>query len=175
MTLPGRPCDDAGMLQDALLEYFTGEKHAGIMVLIVGALALIGALLFFQPRWELRPFAVALGLLGLLELGVGVGLLLRTGPQVERLSAQLAHDPALLRADEAARMARVQRNFTALQYTWTALLVVVLAVALTQKGRPALWSASLGLLLHASFFLAFDLVAERRGAVYLDALTRGGD
>jgi hypothetical protein len=29
---------------------------------------------------------------------------------------------------------------------------------------------ALGLLIHAALLLAFDLIAERRGAVYLDAI-----
>lgn len=158
-------------MRDAILEYFAGEKSAGMLAAVVGAVALAAAVALFQPRWELRPLAIALGVMGLLELAVGVGLVIRTGPQVERLLALLGSEPARMQAEEAARMTRVQANFTLLQYLWVGLIALTAVAAATQKGRPALWGASLGVLLHASFLLVFDVVAERRGAVYLRALT----
>jgi hypothetical protein len=42
-----------------------------------------------------------------------------------------------------------------------------------QKGRFAVAGVALGLLVHLAVLLAFDLVAERRGAVYLTALRSG--
>lgn len=160
-------------MRDVILEYFAGERNAGLLVALIGALALVAAIVLFQPRWELRPLAIALGALGLLELTVGLGLVLRTGPQVEQLLALLGSDPARLHADESTRMTRVQANFTILQYAWVALIALATLAACTQKGRPVVWSASLGVLVHAAFFLAFDQIAERRGAVYLKALTDG--
>jgi hypothetical protein len=55
-----------------------------------------------------------------------------------------------------------------------AVIVVAAAVALTQKHRVWLSGIALGLLIHAALLLAFDLVAERRGAVYLEALRNAG-
>lgn len=160
-------------MQDVLLEYFTGEKFAGVVVAIAGAIGLVAAALLFAPRWELRPFAVVLAIMGLLELTVGLGLWLRTGPQVDQLLALHASDPARMIADETARMTRVQANFVRLEIVWVVLFVACAAVAFTQRGRPVLWSAALGVLLHAAFLFVFDSIAERRGAVYLAALTRG--
>lgn len=167
----GPPICDDDRVQNAVLEYFAGEKGAGLLVALVGALALAAAVVLFQPRWELRPLAIVLGVMGLLELGVGLGLVVRTGPQVERLTALLGADAPRFLAEESARMARVQATFTVLAYTWSALILLSVGAAFTQKGRPAIWSASLGVLLHAAFFLVFDQVAERRGAAYLRALT----
>ncbi|MGZ3442839.1 MAG: hypothetical protein ACXVDD_25135, partial [Polyangia bacterium] len=69
-------------MRDALLLYFAGEKQAGLLAALVGAVALAAALLLWSPRWGLRPFALALGIIGLVELAIGVGLHLKTGPQV---------------------------------------------------------------------------------------------
>jgi len=159
-------------MHDALLEYFTGEKYAGLLVACLGLLGLLVAGFLFQPRYELRPFAVVLALMGLLELTVGVGLWFKSGPQVDQLLALHTSDPARMFADEGARMTRVQANFVRLEIVWLVLIAVTAVIALTQRGRPVLWSASLGLLLHASFLFVFDSIAERRGAVYLNALTR---
>ena len=159
-------------MQDQLLAYFAGERQAGMLAALLGALALTAAVVLFQPRWELRSLAVTLGLMGLLELAVGVGLIVRTGPQVAQLLSQLGADAAAFYAGESERMARVQRNFVVLEYIWTAALATATILALTQKGRPTLWGVALGLVLHTSFFLVFDVIAERRGATYLEALTR---
>lgn len=161
-------------MHDAILEYFTGEKYAGLLVACVGLLGLIAAALLFQPRHELRPFAGVLAVMGLLELGVGLGLWFKTGPQVDQLLALHASDPARVLAEEGARMARVQANFVRLEVVWLALIAVAAVIGLTQRGRPVLWCASLGFFLHASFLFVFDSIAERRGAVYLHALTRAG-
>jgi hypothetical protein len=161
-------------MRDALLLYFAGEKHAGLLAALVGAVALAAALMLWSPRWGLRPFAVALGIIGLVELAIGVGLYLKTGPQVERLVAQLEREPARLYADEGARMAKVQRNFVYLEYGWIVLVVGAAVTAVAAKERHGLSSVALALALQGSFFLAFDLVAERRGAVYLAALRSPG-
>jgi hypothetical protein len=154
-------------MREALLTYFEGEKLAGLLAAAVGLVSLAAAAVFFQPRWDLRPFAVVLGVVGLVELAVGLGLWVRTGPQVERLLAQLVTDANRFYTEEGARMVKVQKNFITLERVWIGLLGVSTFVALTQKSRPVPFGVALGLMLHAAFFLAFDLVAERRGAEYL--------
>ena len=68
-------------------------------------------------------------------------------------------------------MIRVQRNFVVIQYVEVAVIVLAAIIALAQKSRFRLSCIALALLLHAAFLLAFDLVAERRGAIYLAAIT----
>lgn len=154
-------------MREAILVYFQGEKNGGLLAAAVGLASLAAAAVFFQPRWDLRPFAVVLALVGLLEIGVGLGLWVRTGPQVDRLLEQLATNANQFYTEEGARMLRVQKNFITLERVWLGLLGVSALVAVTQKTRPVPFGVALGLLLHASFFLAFDLVAERRGGEYL--------
>jgi hypothetical protein len=160
-------------MQDAILVYFAGEKHAAAAVALAGLAALVAAVVLLHPRWDLRGLAVVTFVFALLELSVGVGLLQRTGPQVDALLTRLADDPAGMLADEGARMARVQAMFVRLEIFWLTLIAGGAAIALTQRGRPILWSAALGFLLHAAFLFVFDAIAERRGAIYLSALTRG--
>ena len=64
----------------------------------------------------------------------------------------------------------MQRNFVVIEYVELALIILCALVATTQKGRPALTGVALGLLVSSAVLLAFDLVAERRGATYLAAL-----
>lgn len=152
------------------MTYFNGEKHAGLLLIVVGAIGIAAAVLFFQPRWVLRSLGITMGFLALAEIALGAGLYLRTDPQVNGLVAQLATEPARFELEERARMTRVQRNFVVIEYVELAVILVCAVVAITQKHRPGLMGVALGLLVNGAFLLAFDLVAERRGAVYLAAI-----
>ena len=160
-------------MHGAMTVYFDGEKYAGLLLACVAAAALLAALVIFRARLDLRSFAVTLAALALAQIALGVGLYLRTGPQVDRLVEQLDSDASALRAAEGARMARVQRNFVIVEYVEVALIVICAFVSLTQKHRPVLTGIALGLLINAAFLLAFDVIAERRGAAYLAAIDQG--
>jgi hypothetical protein len=157
-------------MHNALTIYFDGEKNAGLCIAGIGLVGLAAAALFFQARWNIRSFAITLGVLSLVEIAIGVGLYLKTGPQVAGLVARLASDAPALYADEAARMVKVQRNFVYLEYAWIALIAICAVAAVALKARFRLTGVALGLLVSFSVILAFDLIAERRGAVYLEAL-----
>jgi hypothetical protein len=164
-------------MEEALVNYFEGEKHGALLIAGVGVVAVALAVVLLQPRWELRSLAVTLGLVAFGEIALGVGLYLRTGPQVSALLAQLGTEAARFLSDEGARMARVQRNFVVVQYVEMAVIVVAAVGAFALKNRFWIAGISLALLCHGAFLLAFDLVAERRGAAYqaaLDGRTGGG-
>ena len=74
-------------------------------------------------------------------------------------------------SDETARMTRVQRNFVVIEYIEVAIIVMAAFMAVTQKSRPGVVGIALDLLCNAALLLAFDLVADRRGASYLTAMT----
>lgn len=162
-------------MKDAILTYFEGEKGGGLAAAAMGLFSLVaaGALStrFATPGGaELRPFTIALGVLGLLELAIGVGLYAKTGPQVAALLERLETEPAAFYASEGARMAKVQKAFVTLEIVWCVLISAGAIVAVTQKLRPLPSGIAIAVVLTAAFFLAFDLVAERRGALYYTAL-----
>ena len=104
---------------------------------------------------------------------MGVGLYLRTGPQVTRLEEQLQSAPSEFFEGEAARMPRVQRNFIVIKYVELVVIIVAAIVAISSKSRPGVAGVALGLLISASVLLAFDWFAERRGEEYVTALDAG--
>jgi len=157
-------------MHDALTVYFDGEKYAGLLLAGVAAVGLLAAVSIFRARMDLRSFAVTLAVLALAQIALGVGLYLRTGPQVSGLVEQFNADPAAFRSAEGTRMARVQRNFVIIEYVEAAIIVVCVFVAVTQKHRPVLAGVGLGLLIHGAVLLAFDVIAERRGSAYLAAI-----
>ena len=157
-------------MKDAVTAYFDGEQHAAVLLAGVGLAILAVAVVLSQGRWALRPLAATLAVVALAEIALGAGLYVRTGPQVSGLLAQIGADAARFLAEEGARLTRVQRNFVLVQRVELAVVVVSAAVAATQKHRFAVAGVALALLCHAAFLLAFDVVAERRGAVYQAAL-----
>lgn len=161
-------------MHDVLLTYFNGEKNGGLLLIGIGVVGVAAAVLF-QARWGLRSFAVTLGVFALAEIALGLGLYLRTGPQVASLLRLLDTDVARFFSEEGARMVRVQRNFVVVQYAELAVIAIAAITAVAQKNRLWLSGIALGLLLHAAFLLAFDIVAERRGAAYLAAIEAQGD
>ncbi|GEM_PF-2181687 len=157
-------------MQGALFDYFQGEKQAGLLLAGLGVIGVVAAAIFYPSRWDIRSFAITLGVLGLVQLAIGVGLYLKTGPQVEGLVAQLDNDAVRFYADEGVRMIKVQRNFVMLEIAWVILIVVTAVTAVVMKQRFPVTGVALGLLIAFSVILGFDLIAERRGAAYLEAI-----
>jgi hypothetical protein len=157
-------------MQDAMTLYFNGEKSAGLLLAGAAAAVLLLAVIIVRSTADLRSFAVTLAVVALAEIALGVGLYLRTGPQVSGLSRQLASDEGAFVESESARMARVQRNFVFIEYAELAIIVVAALVAVTYKPRTTVAGIALGMLIHASILLAFDVIAERRGSVYVSSL-----
>jgi hypothetical protein len=157
---------------DVLTSYFHGEKTAGLVLAGIGLTAAVAAALMFPARWELRAMAITCAVWALLELAVGLGLYFKTGPQLDQLVAQLGSDPVALFAAELPRMVKVQRNFLVIELVWLTAIVCGAAIAVWRKGDPRVSGVALAVVIHAAVFLAFDIIAERRGALYLDALQK---
>lgn len=155
---------------EPLHEYFFGERQAGLCIAALG----IGALLFtawlFRSVSPFRAMMIPLGLVGLLQLGVGIGLYLKTPAQVAGVESGLSQADAATRsaahAGETARMDRVQKNFVIIKIVWTVLIALGLALAMFGAGRSAMIGVGLGILIQASVMLAFDIFAEARGTTY---------
>jgi hypothetical protein len=154
-------------MHDAMTIYFNGEKNAGLFLAAIGIAVVIGAMVLLRARPDYRSFAITLGLVALVEVAIGAGLYLKTDPQVGRLRAHLDSNASTFYADEGARMTRVQRNFVLIEYVEVVLIVLAALVAVAQKRSHTVTGIALGLLINATLLLAFDLLAERRGATYL--------
>jgi hypothetical protein len=72
-------------------------------------------------------------------------------------------------------MAAVQRNFVILEIAWIAILAVSAITAVVFKQRPTPNGIALGFVVAAATLLCFDLVADRRGAIYYAALSQRPD
>lgn len=74
--------------------------------------------------------------------------------------------------EEGARIAKVQRKFVFIRYAESAVIVITALTSLAVNYRFSITDVALALLIHAAVLLAFDVIAERRGATYLSEIER---
>jgi hypothetical protein len=150
-----------------LLVYFAAEKQGALLLVGIGVAAWVLAASLWLSGSPLRATAWPLAAVGLAQIVFGVGLLLRTDPQVARLLEGLRSRPRATVALELARMQRVNRSFAVLEAVETAVLLAGLSMALALRTRHPAWSAvGMGLVLQAAVTLVFDLFADHRALVY---------
>jgi hypothetical protein len=151
---------------EPLLRYFQGEKQGGVVCAAMGLVALALSVGVWRAGSELRTMALPLGIVALAQLGIGIGLTLRTPRQVAALTARFGAEPEAARAAEVTRMRRVNRAFAIIEIAEVAIIAASLLLILALRGRPAVQGVAMGLLLQASALLVFDLLAEKRAHAY---------
>ena len=147
--------------------YFDGERHAGMLAAAIGVTSIGFAVWLFRGASPFRAMWIPLALIGLLQLAIGVGLNVRTGPQVAALVSGLERDPAATRAEEIARMEKVSANFKVIKVVEVVLLAAGVALSMAMKGKPAVVGVAMALVAQSAVMLAFDVFAEARGDAYL--------
>lgn len=159
-------------LTDLMSGYLLGEKLESLVFIV--PLGLLGALF---GAWLLTersaPFARGVGwpflVLGLLLAGAGGAVGFRTPAQVERLTAAFAAAPEAARAEELARMEKVNRAWPVYVAIWAAFAVAGLALRFALRS-PAAHGVGAALLFFAGVGLLVDGFAEHRAREYTAAL-----
>jgi len=161
----------ASMLpMEPLVRYFDGEKQAATLALVLGLCSVAFAVWLFRSSSPFRAMLIPLALIGLVQLGIGIGLHVRTPPQVAALQDGLKSDPVKTRSAELERMERVMRSFRLVKIAEVVLLVVAVVLNFKLSHSPAAVGVGMALLVEAAVMLAFDVFAEHRGVEYLDYL-----
>ncbi len=155
------------MLED-LETYFEGEKQGAIWLMALGGGGLVvGATLMAQAGAHRGAGYPVLGF-GALELALGVGLWLRTDPQLAALRATLETRPSRLREQELRRMRRVNLGFRI--YVWTEIALfaggIGMAAAGAVKDSETLKGAGVGLAVESAILFGYDFFASRRARRY---------
>jgi hypothetical protein len=153
------------MSPDAMHQYFNGERSAGVLLAALGLAALAFSAWLRADGGAMRAMLYPLALVGVLQLAVGVGLAAKTGAQVAAIEQATRVDGPAARARETDRMARVQQNFVVIELVEVAIVLGGLAMTMLSR-RYTLAAIGLGLLIQGSVMLAFDVFADRRGALY---------
>jgi hypothetical protein len=155
-----------------LSSYLLGEKLESLVFIVpLGLLsALFGAWLLAERS---APFARGAGwpflVIGLLLTGTGAVVGFRTPAQVERLTARFAAAPEAARAEELARMEKVNGAWSTYVALWAAFAVAGLALRFALRS-PLGHGVGAALLFFAGVGLLVDGFAEHRARGYTEAL-----
>ncbi|MBT9560556.1 MAG: hypothetical protein IV100_31315 [Myxococcales bacterium] len=158
-------------LATALTTYFSAEKQAMLPIIGIGLLATVAAGWLLFSAGALRGMAVPLGLVGVLELGIGIAVYARTDGQVAALVDERARDSEAMVKVESTRMATVMNTFTVIKAVEVALIALGAGLAWSLSRSDFWFAFGVGLVMQATVMLVFDLFAERRAGPYVAALT----
>lgn len=158
--------------QELMQAYFRGERVEALFYLLPAGLLLLGvaATAISAERggfaWGL---AVPLALFGLVAIGIGATVGLRTPAQVAALERAYAEDPAAMVAEELPRMEKVNDGWPKYLALWAVLPLIGLGL---RFGLSADWAHGIGsaLVLVGAIGILVDGFAERRAQAYTDAL-----
>ncbi len=155
--------------------YFFEEKSESRIFLLLGILAILGAILFlvFGSNRVFTGAAVPLAVIGLLLSVVGYTVYRRSDS--DRIRNVYAYDmnPSELKDKEIPRMKTVMRNFVIYRYTelFLAILGIGLYVYFIRDLNNDFWRGfGLALAIMALLTLTADYFAEKRGKKYLQGL-----
>lgn len=152
--------------------YFRGEKleaflfitPAGVILLILGIVAL-----YVEKGGFAWGVAIPAFLFGLILLGTGLSVGLRTHSQVTQITQSYKENPANMVQTELPRMQKVNALFVTTYKIFGALVIVALILIFAVATG---WSRGLGamLVLAAGIGLMVDGFASRRALPYTHAL-----
>ena len=148
--------------------YFRGEKLEAFFFILPAGLVLLGlaaAALKAESGGFAWGVAVPCALFGLVLVGTGLGVGLRTDNQVAELRRAYEEAPAAMAAEELPRMEKVNANFrsTFIAFGVLAVLGVVLILGVRSD-----WAVGLGSVLVLASGIGFlvDGFASRRAVPY---------
>jgi hypothetical protein len=159
-------------MPDDLASYFQAEKQESAVFVLMGIASIAAAAWAWKRRPRYRAIAYPVVAIALIQIVVGGTVFARTDAQVTALVEQRRVAPAAFRAGEQARLDKVMANFRVYKTIETAMLVAGAGLVVFFRKRPALAAVGVGCLLQGSAMLVFDLFAEERGRVYVEAIRR---
>lgn len=157
---------------DTMHAYFRGERIEALYFIVpvgVAMLAFAAVTLRAERGGFAWGLAVPLVLFGIVAIGTGAVVGLRTPAQVADLEAGYQSDPSAMLAKELPRMEKVNDNWPRLVATWAALVVIGLGL---RFGFKTDWAHGVGpaLVLIGAMGFLIDGFAERRARPYTAAL-----
>lgn len=159
---------------DIMHTYFRGEKIEAMWFIAVTGVALLifgGVALKVERGGYSWGVAIPSLLFGVILLGVGLGVGLRTNQQVTEIEISFKQNPSALLQKELPRMEKVNSNFRTTYYALGALAFLGLLIHYLVGPE---WGRGLGstLVLLGAIGLLIDGFAERRAEPYTAALIR---
>jgi hypothetical protein len=158
-------------------KYFFAEKQIGLLFIVIGALALVLAIVFFLLLKTnfYKGAAVPLLVIGLVQLAVGFTVYRRSDADRKTMVYSYDMDPSRIRNEELPRMQKVMKNFTIIK--WVEIIFIAAGLFLIYYYRfnteKAFWfGVGLTLTIQSILMLVADFSAEKRGRIYTAGLTQ---
>jgi hypothetical protein len=159
-------------------KYFTGEKQESLVFIILGIIAIVLAIVFFffsktSPDF-FKGAAIPLLALGLIQLIVGSIIYSRSDKQRIDVSYKAGIEPVrFVKMEELPRMRTVMKNFVL--YRWLEIVFILIGLLFiflfrTNPGKAFWYGFGITLTVQTILLFGADLIAERRGKVYITRL-----
>lgn len=162
---------DRALMSQRVHGYFRGELDLASVAMGLGAgSGYTGGFLLAKATDASRAAAVPILVVGVAQIAIGLGLLVRTGSQVRALDAQIESSPGAYAEAEGARMESVVSRFAIFRAIEAVLLVGgagTAALGAVLEEDLAI-GAGLGLGVQAGVVLVLDAFAEARAERYLE-------
>ena len=155
--------------------YFTEEKIESLFFIISGIISVCLALIFwFIIKYSFyNGLAFPFMLVGLMQIIVGTTVYIRSPKDIIKVEQFIRHEPQKIQTEELPRMEVVMKSFTF--YKWIEIILMLTGIILYIlffNSSQTFWKGlGLGLLIQASLMLTLDIVAEKRGRIYIQSLT----
>jgi hypothetical protein len=159
--------------QDAMVNYFDGEKTGGYVLAGMGTAALAaGGLMIGSSDLRLKGASYTFLGVGGLHLAAAIYIWVASDRRIDKFTDEIAQDRTAWLGRERTRMAGVSTQLTILKIAE----LVIAAGGLTVAGighytdRPRLMGAGLALSLEMAATFTFDVFAARRAQTYRDGI-----
>jgi uncharacterized membrane protein HdeD (DUF308 family) len=157
-------------------KYFLAEKQGAMMVLIIGAIAvLIGLIFFFALRTSLfKGAAIPLLVLGILECFVGYVVHKRSDGERIKLVYAYDMDPQQLKTQELPRMQEVNKKFVVYKAVELGLVLAGLILLILYRGQSerSFWVGfGLSLVIQGVLLFGIETIATQRAKEYTRKLS----
>lgn len=155
-------------------KYFLAEKSGAMMFMILGALAILLAAIFFfgvKANWY-KGAAITLIVVGVIHTAVGLTVYRRADAQRMQTVYALDMDPAFLQGKELPRIQKVNHNFRILFYAEIVLLALALILFFYFR-RDHTKDFWLGLLLLVAVEMTVSIIADQVAAYRAAKYTMG--
>lgn len=157
-------------------KYFLAEKQAALIVLIIGAIAVLLALIFFFAfRTSLfKGAAVPLLALGILECIVGYTIHKKSDADRVRIVYAFDMNPQQLKSEELPRMQEVNKKFGTYQAFEIGLVVIGIVLLIMYRGQTerTFWvGLGLGLIIQGILLFGMETISTQRAKEYTRKLS----
>lgn len=157
-------------------KYFNAEKNESLLFIVMGAVAIILAIVFFfylKNNWH-KGAAIPLLVIGIMHLVVGTIVFTRTDKDRVRVVYAFDMNRGDIKTKEIPRMELVNNRFVIYRYIEIALLIAGLGLYFYFNPYPAkrFWVGfGVALAIEAGVSLGADYFAERRAGIYYEKLS----